>query len=286
MTTILSYSFLYLSVILLWVPLKKILPLWGYPLIAAVIFALISGVIDPMGLVFIGVFAVSAYVLQAPSFAFIWRFIAGLLVLVLGFALIFHFIPGFNNLKVLDKVQFSQDTIPFTLYLNFDKTMVGLFILAFSYSLIANRKDWLSMLKRTWPYILPIFAVILVLSFVFGYVRFDFKIPSSILIWALTNLLFVSMAEEAYFRGFVQKYLQNFLNFRYGHWVAILIAASFFGLMHFPGGIQYIILSTVAGVGYGWVYFRTGRIEASIITHFSLNLTHFVFFSYPALSPG
>jgi len=43
------------------------------------------------------------------------------------------------------------------------------------------------------------------------------------------------------------------------------------------------VLSTVAGLGYGWVYQRTGRIEASILTHFALNLVHFLLFTYPAL---
>ena len=38
------------------------------------------------------------------------------------------------------------------------------------------------------------------------------------------------------------------------------------------------------GLGYGWVYLRTERIEASILTHFLLNCIHFVFFTYPALA--
>jgi len=40
----------------------------------------------------------------------------------------------------------------------------------------------------------------------------------------------------------------------------------------------------VAGIGYGWAYRRTGRIEASILTHFSLNSLHFLLFTYPALA--
>ena len=35
--------------------------------------------------------------------------------------------------------------------------------------------------------------------------------------------------------------------------------------------------------GYGAVYLRTGRIEASILVHFMLNVVHIFFFSYPAL---
>jgi membrane protease YdiL (CAAX protease family) len=44
-----------------------------------------------------------------------------------------------------------------------------------------------------------------------------------------------------------------------------------------------VILSTIAGVGYGWVFGRTNRIEASILTHFLVNTAHIVGFTYPAL---
>jgi hypothetical protein len=50
---------------------------------------------------------------------------------------------------------------------------------------------------------------------------------------------------------------------------------------------MYVALATIAGLGYGWIYQRTGRIEASILTHFALNAVHFFAFSYPALQrPG
>jgi len=55
-------------------------------------------------------------------------------------------------------------------------------------------------------------------------------------------------------------------------------------LAHYMGGNNYILLATVAGVGYGWVYRHTGRIEASILTHFSLNSLHLLLFTYPALA--
>ncbi len=127
--------------------------------------------------------------------------------------------------------------------------------------------------------------VIACLSFAFRFVRFDAKGSEYFLIWATTNLLFVCLAEEAFFRGFLQKYLyQLFQKLPYGHIVAILCAATLFGLTHYRGGTLYMLLATVAGVGYGWIYFKTERIEASILTHFTLNLIHFLFFTYPALA--
>ncbi|MFZ4115592.1 MAG: hypothetical protein ACOYK6_02570 [Chthoniobacterales bacterium] len=35
---------------------------------------------------------------------------------------------------------------------------------------------------------------------------------------------------------------------------------------------------------YGWVYHVTKRIEGSMLTHFLLNLTHLLLFTYPALA--
>lgn len=41
--------------------------------------------------------------------------------------------------------------------------------------------------------------------------------------------------------------------------------------------------ATLAGIGYGLAYWRSGRIEAAILTHFAVNAAHFVLFTYPAL---
>ncbi|WP_419656688.1 putative CAAX protease family protein [Desulfosarcina variabilis str. Montpellier] len=48
--------------------------------------------------------------------------------------------------------------------------------------------------------------------------------------------------------------------------------------------LKYVILATAAGWGYGIIFQRTGSIDASIMTHFGLNTTHFIFFTYPALA--
>ena len=62
--------------------------------------------------------------------------------------------------------------------------------------------------------------------------------------------------------------------------IALSITAVLFGLAHLPGGIDYVMLATVAGIGYGWSYYRTGHIEAAILTHFTLNALHFLLFTY------
>jgi membrane protease YdiL (CAAX protease family) len=115
-------------------------------------------------------------------------------------------------------------------------------------------------------------------------VSFDPKFPRESWLWMGVNLGFTCVAEEALFRGFIQAQLQRLWRNRpRGAWLALSVAAVLFGLAHAGGGPAYVALATVAGVGYGWVYLRTGCIEASILTHFALNATHFFFFTYPAL---
>jgi membrane protease YdiL (CAAX protease family) len=54
-----------------------------------------------------------------------------------------------------------------------------------------------------------------------------------------------------------------------------------FGLPHFGGGTSYVIAAALAGLGYGWAFERTARIEASMAVHFGVNAVHFLLFVYP-----
>ena len=140
------------------------------------------------------------------------------------------------------------------------------------------------MVARAWPIAAGLIGLLLVLSFSSSYVRFAPKFPKESWLWISVNLCFTCVAEEALFRGFIQAQLQRlWQKVPRGEWLALAVAAVLFGLAHAGGGPVYVVLATVAGVGYGWAYLRTGRIEASILTHFALNATHFFFFTYPAL---
>lgn len=278
-------GFLYLSVLLLWLPGKQRIPNWGIALVLSIILGLISHQLEIIAIIPIILLALAAYYSQTEKSHTLVRLIAEIFVIVLSVGLATHQLPGFHNLMVLDHVYISSNAIPFTLYLNFDKTMIGIFILGFSHQLISNKNEWLLLFRQVAVKAPIVIFVVIIASFILGYVRFDLKVPSSICIWTVTNLLFVCVAEEAFFRAFIQKNVSLLMKkIKYGDYLAILIAASLFGLAHYPGGTKYMILATVAGIGYGWVYLTSKRIEGSILTHFGLNLTHFLFFTYPALA--
>lgn len=279
-----TYGFLYLTVIALWIPkLKKIHP-WWITLTLSLLFALASGAIDFMALPAIALLPVSAWSLKNKTYPTALRVLGGTVLFVIGAGLILHKLPGFHNLRIIHQAQISENAIPFTLYLNFDKTLLGIFIIALLQPLITSKREWIKVLKATLLRAIVVIAVVGILAFALKFVTFDPKLPSQLAIWTLTNLLFVCLAEEAFFRGFIQQYLCKLMRFKYGAFLAVALAALLFGAYHYKGGVLYMLLAFIAGMGYGWIYYRTKRIEASILTHFALNLLHILFFTYPALT--
>lgn len=284
-TSVLAYAFLYLTALALWFPSKHRVPVWTYPLILSLVLGYIAGHLTLPALLPVVLLYGSCRLLSTAQRPWLRGLGAGGTALI-GLGLGAHFFPGFHNWKVIDQVHVSQDGIPFTLYLNFDKTLVGILILGELQERIRSKAAWKQMLKVTFSRAPFIIAAVAAISFAFGYVRWDLKVSEILPLWAVTNLLFVCVAEEGYFRAFLQKYLAElWQDLRYGNEFALVFASLAFGLAHLGGGITYVVLSSLAGLGYGWVYRVSQRIEASILTHFSLNLFHILLLTYPALSP-
>ncbi|MCI5223123.1 MAG: CPBP family intramembrane metalloprotease [Candidatus Electrothrix sp. AR4] len=285
-----TYGFLSLSLIALWLPAKETkrfsIRLWHIFCIAALGCGLLFGNVQLSGLFAIAILGISCYCAASELYTKSVRIIAGTVMLVLSVGLSLHVVPGFSNPKVVANIILSKGGIPYSKYLNFDKIFVGLFVLGFTCkNLLSTPQAWKRMLKQAAPISGTIIIVLLFMSFVLGYVRLEPKWSAIFWFWAWTNLLFTCIAEEALYRGIIQRFLiAGLAKYRYGATVGLVLAAVLFGLMHYPGGIKYVLLSTVAGIGYGWTYLRTQQIEASILTHFLLNLLHFVFFTYPALA--
>lgn len=279
-----TYIALGLSILSLWVASFRYT--WLVLLSIAAIFGLESGRISFLGLIEVAEFGALVYLSYRKKTSRILRLISVISAAAMATGFYYHYLPGFDNWKVLSQVKFSEDSMPYSLYLNFDKTIIGLFILAFDglFRLKDFQNHWRSTLRLAFPIIVLGLLTILLLAFTTGYVAFDPKFPKVTWIWALTNLFFVCTTEEAIFRGAIQKNLMIWLKkYKYGDYIALVIAALLFGLSHFWGGASYVFLASVAGLFYGYAYMKTNRIESSIIFHFTLNFIHFTLFSYPAL---
>lgn len=78
----------------------------------------------------------------------------------------------------------------------------------------------------------------------------------------IITYLVTAVPEEFLFRGLIQNLLSRWLGIRLG----LAIGSVVFGLSHLPDP-RYAVLATIAGVAYGLVYLRTGKVTASAITH-------------------
>ncbi|MGZ4977033.1 MAG: CPBP family intramembrane glutamic endopeptidase [Methylobacter sp.] len=286
--TFITYGLLTLALLSLWLPripcFSRYAP-WSVFLVIAIIAGLFFNILQSMALLWIVLFGGSVWALTQKDLGLPIKSALFAIVFLLSVGLLTHQLPGFSNPKIISDLYFSDDAIPYDKYLNFDNVLVSLFILGFGHQRLAGVSEWRLTLKRmTFVTPLSLFTV-MCLSLLLGYVQWQPKWTPVFFVWAWGNLLFTCIVEEAFFRGFIQKYLmQGLSKVRYGDALAISITAVLFGLAHYMGGNKYILLATVAGVGYGWAYYHTGRIEASILTHFSLNSLHFLLFTYPALA--
>lgn len=201
------------------------------------------------------------------------------LMIVLALALSLHLLPGFGNWQQLDQIQLSAQSRPFSLYLNLDKPIV-FFLLLFVLPDLPGRYQL--NFRATWQLIWLSLLAILVLSWLAisaGFVAVEWKLPDWWWLFVLNNLLFTCAVEEAFFRG----YLQRMLSEKTGPIAAIVLVALLFGLAHLAGGLCYALLASLAGLFYGYLYWRSGSLLVTIAGHFLLNFVHFVALTYPAL---
>lgn len=260
-------------------------------LLTAIGCALATHVLYWNGLLFLSFFFFCAFAYAQLSTHKHWVRGGVFLMLLIGIAGIsLHIIPGFSNILALDQVQFSEAARPFSLYLNFDKISIAFILLITQGMLQKQEKFSRSHLWTTVFFYVACTLFILGPSLFSGYVHFDFTFPHTQAagLWALNNLLFVSLGEEILFRGFVQKELKVWCSQRYTNlYVHVILASLFFAVIpHWHGGPLYIALAFCCGLFYGLTYEKTQNLLAPTLVHFGLNLTHFIFFTYPSAAPS
>ena len=285
-TASLSYFSLVMSFVSLWI--KKSPLLWVTFLFIAIILALDAHILSYIALLPIGILFCCHYCLtcqiQRP-----WRFLLFCITTITSLALCFHFLPGFHNWKLLSDMQLSANGTAYSFYLNFDTPFSGLFVLALSLPLLQTRAEWIKMLKITLPITLLGIIGLSILAGKIGLINWALKIPPFFLPWLFANLFFVSIPQEALFRGFIQKELYLWFGpTPFAALGSIVLTSLFFVLLHliWVSSVSFLLLVFIASIIYGLLYHFTQAIESSILCHFLLNLTHFLFFTYPIATPG
>lgn len=267
-----------------------ILLLWKKPFLSLVGtcglggFAVYLGRISPLGLGAFFVLCFGIYLYYNQKLSSWMKLVLGMSLVIVASLFYLHFIPGFNNWLMIDRYLVSPNAWPFSLYLNMDKIMVGIAFVALGQRLNYSWSDWKTSFKDA---LVPLFVITLVLmgaAVSVNYVDFDMKLSPILWLWVLTNLLFVCVSEEVLFRGFIQKELSGLIaHIKGGKMISLFVTSVIFGLFHYKGGPYYVLLSTIAGIGYGYAYMKSQKLEAAILTHFFLNFIHILFFTYPAL---
>jgi membrane protease YdiL (CAAX protease family) len=206
-----------------------------------------------------------------------------IVIIILVGCAISHVIPGFSNALVIEKLRVSELSSPFSMYLNFDKIIIALILYVTGKLFLLEKFIDKKSIQQTLFCLLLCVVVILIPGLLLGYIQFDPKVPDILWLWMFNNLLFVAIGEEIIFRGFVQNSLKSFLGKKAeNNYLHIIIASIVFGLLHFKGGIVYVLLASIAGGFYGYTYDKTNRIFCAAIVHFGLNLVHLLIFTYPS----
>ena len=277
-----TYILLLLTTMLAWQPkLRKI---------GAIMFCLflLSGYLEAH-LNFIAISAAALLTLAIAAYGHPHRFIkgAGAIIMLILTALLFtHQVPGFYNIKVWDDLRLTANSAPTTMYLNFDKPLFGILLLLIGGAEFLGTKPWRYCAKIWLMASLPLIAIGGLLGLYFAYLAIDPKWSEESLLWMVNNLLVVCVAEEVFFRGFIQGNLsQWFCNVRSGEYLAVGLAALIFGIAHYNGGLGLVAISTVAGLFYGLAFKTTKSLVTPICVHFTVNAVHFFFFTYPYYSP-
>lgn len=206
-----------------------------------------------------------------------WRGVALTLVLLWAMALTLHLVPGFDNLKVLDRVQAGPASVPFTLYLNLDKPLIFFGLLLAWPALLGpgGTMRWRPLALLMLP-----LAALLITAWLLGAIKPEVGLPHWWWLFAFNNLVFTCVAEEALFRGLIQQGVAT----RSKPWLGLLVASLLFGAAHLAGGPLLVLFAALAGVCYGLAFQLSGRLSVAILLHFLFNFAHLALFTYPLAS--
>jgi membrane protease YdiL (CAAX protease family) len=270
-------SLLFLAAALLWLPATR---RWSLlPLAAAYAWAWTQGGIEPLALAWPALLVLAAMLVR-PASPPALRAAGHTLFLAVAVLLFLHWLPGFHNPLVIPRAALTPDAVPFGMYLNLDKPLVAFWVILAAAPVMAGTTAR-TTLGAALAACAAAIVVCLGLALALGVVGWAPKWPESGWLWLINNALLVTLAEEALFRGYVQQRLaQCWRGQRWGATAAPGVAALLFGLAHYAGGWQWMLLAGIAGVGYGAAY-RHGGLAAAVLAHLGLNAAHYGLFTYP-----
>ena len=216
-----------------------------------------------------------------PIKTFAWIFLS-----LVPLMLALHLVPGFTKTTIFGPALLGNSSISYSLSAHLDKALGAVLILfCFRYWVSNANSSYHKSKANIKPILLAKISLalfgIFLLAYILG-VNTDPKFGQLTFAFIFINLFITSVAEEAFFRLIIQRFI--FLKTSSAS-IAILASSLLFTLAHFhtgPGAIERLSLIFVAGVLYAWSYQRSNSLLLAILVHFILNFIHFSFFVYPA----
>ena len=99
-------------------------------------------------------------------------------------------------------------------------------------------------------------------------------VSSSIGLFFIANVLLAPLVEETLYRGIAIPLLTNHLGVLW----AVVLSCLLFGLLHWAGGLWYMLLTgVVAGGAFAGLFYWRGGVLAPFAAHFALNLIEFIY---------
>lgn len=187
--------------------------------------------------------------------------------MLLGLLAGFHEVPGIETVPLYSRWwEYGSKLLAFDFPI--DKAYAGLLL-----GLIAAQ---FHPQKQEWRYlaILPVgLAALVLLALLLGH-PLQPTLPKYAAAFLFVNLLEVCFAEEMFFRGALQRELMLYL----APIPAIAITALLFGVVHAGRGWEFVALASLSGLMHGFIYWRTGMLSLSVLSHFAVNCAWIMLF--------
>lgn len=277
-----------ISILLAWTGINSYKKLGLFTFLTGLILGIVLQRLTLVDLLVIGSVVAVLYSLQFPRLHAIYKLSLHLLLCFFFISFSMHFLPGFHNWKVLDGIKLSANSVPYVMYLNIEKPAYIFCFLYFYQQKPIFNYHWIRIVKWSLLSFVVVLPFLFLSNWIFELVTWDPKLPAYSItgLWIVRMLLDTALGEEIFFRGYLQQQLTIVMGHsKVGAWIACMLVAVLFGAMHLPAGLSMAMMAMCAGVGYGLAYLQTKTVEAATITHFLVNIVHFLFFSYPMLHP-
>jgi len=256
------------------------------PVLAAILGVIFLALASFNGIITLPALAILLVLLLGIAIKIVYRqqqnlalYLLEALLVLAAIALMLHLLPGFNNPRIVSAEKVGPLSAPFSFYFNADKALLPFILLACLPTLFIRPARQVPL--WAWALLALSVPMLLLIATAAGGLKIELHWPTWLPQFILANIFFVSLAEEALFRGYLQQRLQQWI----GAIPALLVCALLFGLTHSAGGLLLVIFASLAGLLYGLAWLWSGRLWVAVLFHFALNLIHLLFFTYPAYQP-